>query len=76
MALACIGGNQEIVQLLLSILGSEIEQAYERNELHEIFEMPFVVSMDFLDYKCARQLLGHMPERIRTLVSLRFVHVN
>ena len=70
MALACIGGNQEIVQRLLSILQSDIEKAFERNEFHEIFEMPFVVSMDFGDYKCAKQIIGQLSEYCGNIVSL------
>lgn len=70
MALACIGGDQEIVQLLLSKLESDIRSALERNEAHEFFEMPFVVSMDFSSFKCAKQLIDSMNEHFGSIVSL------
>lgn len=55
--------------MLLSKLGGHIGQALEYNTLHEFFEMPFVVSMDFEDYKCAKQIMNYMNEYIGSIVS-------
>lgn len=58
--------------MLLHRLESDIAQAFERKELHKIFEMPFVVSMDFDDFKCAKQLMNLMNGYIGSIVRLLF----
>ena len=69
LALACIGGDQEIVDLLLKKLERHIETAVAQDKLYEIFEMPFVVSMDFDDFKCAKQIMDVMNKYITSIVS-------
>ena len=74
--MACIGGDEEIVQLLLSKLEDDIGRTFTYDMLHEFFEMPFVVSMDFQDYKCAKQLMDYMNDKIGSIVSLLlYVHL-
>lgn len=58
--------------MLLHKLESDIVLAFDRGELHEIFEMPFVVSMDFGDFKCAKQLMEYMNVYVGSIVSLFF----
>lgn len=55
--------------MLLNKLTDDIVQALEHNTLHEVFEMPFMVSMDFDDYKCAKQLMDYMNVCIGSIVS-------
>ena len=55
--------------MLLKKLDRHIETAVAQDKLYEIFEMPFVVSMDFDDFKCAKQIMNAMNKHITSVVS-------
>ena len=56
--------------MLLSKLKDDIEWAEKYNELHKFFEMPFVMSMDFENFKCAKLLMDCMNDKVGSIVSL------
>ena len=56
--------------MVLHELEGDIIKAFDKNELPEIFEMPFVVSVNFEDFKCAKRLMDAMSGFIGDIVSM------
>ena len=74
LAHACMGGDKEIIVMLLDKLEEDITTYSETDLAHEIYGRPLKVCLDFSNYGCARLLLQRLGvSNTKQIVSFDFM---